>query len=144
MLEAFGVRLAAFRSDISPLQEGPFGDLFLPSLLHGKGTGMLVEVLTFSTFPGAAGGLACFLVALKKRRIKNNRHVRKAVLEVFGGLLVASFVGPLFLHQPPSIVVSASFALGGSWATVMQVLRRRITAIAEAALGNLRDSEERG
>ena len=87
------------------------------------------EILLLATVPGAGGGLAWFLCGLRNSRIRNNKYVRKGILEVFGGMLVASFIGypisGLFSGSTPVVVVC--FAIGACWSGIMQILRRWIT-----------------
>lgn len=92
----------------------------------------IVPTLVFSTAPGACGGVGLFLFSLRVGHYKNNRYVRKLIIELLGAMLVASFVGPLF---PEKAVVFASFAIGLSWATVVQVARNKITKVVKAAIG---------
>jgi hypothetical protein len=92
----------------------------------------IIPILVFSTAPGACGGVGLFLFSLRVGHYKNNRYVRKLVIELLGAMLVASFVGPLF---PAKAVVFASFAIGLSWATVIQVARNKITKVVKAAIG---------
>lgn len=86
----------------------------------------------FSTAPGACGGVVLFSFSLRVGHYKNNRYVRKLIIELLGAMLVASFVGPLF---PEKAVVFASFAIGLSWATVIQIARNKITKVVKAAIG---------
>lgn len=92
----------------------------------------IVPTLVFSAAPGACGGVGLFLFSLRVGHYKNNRYVRKLIIELLGAMLVASFVGPLF---PEKAVVFASFAIGLSWATVIQVARNKITKVVKAAIG---------
>lgn len=87
----------------------------------------LKPVLFLSSIPGGFGGLASFLYGLKRGHFKNNKYIAKAVLEIVGGLVVASFVvfGPKIL---------VGFIIGLCWSTVIQVIRGRITVIVEAFL----------
>jgi F0F1-type ATP synthase assembly protein I len=88
--------------------------------------------------PGAGGGLAWFLCGLKNGWIRNNKFVKKAVLEVIGGMLVASFVGyplsPLFSGATPVVVIC--FAIGGSWSGIMQILRVWVTKLITNVLND--------
>ena len=90
---------------------------------------LIKELVLYTTLPGAGGGLAWFLCGLKYGWIRNNKYVRKALLEVIGGMLVASFVGyPLrevFAGSTPVVLIS--FALGACWSVIMQILRSWIT-----------------
>jgi hypothetical protein len=63
---------------------------------------------------------------------KNNKYIRKFLIELFGAMVVSSFIGPLF---PDKAVVYASFATGLSWAIVIQTARNKITKMVQAAIG---------
>ena len=93
-------------------------------------------ILAYSTLPGAAGGLAIFLYAIRRGRIRNNKHVRKALLDVGGAMLVASFValpfGPLPEHS--TRVMLASFIAGLFWTNTIEIIRERLTQMVLVAL----------
>jgi hypothetical protein len=80
-----------------------------------------------SSLPGAAGGLALFLYSLKNGRLKNNKHLSKATIEVLGGLLVASFVA----FEPRPLI---GFGVGLTWSGVVHVVRQKITVTVRAVL----------
>jgi len=73
-----------------------------------------------AALPGAAGGFAWFLCGVKRGRLRNDKYVRKAIVEAAGGLLVASCVAwplsPMFAGSTPVVVLS--FAIGTSWSGV--------------------------
>jgi hypothetical protein len=100
------------------------------------GLSVLKDVLVCSGLPGAAGGLAWFLCGARKGRLRNDRYVRKALLEILGGSLVASFMGypmaGLFAGSMP--IVAASFLTGCCWSGIIQVLRQSITRRVETLL----------
>lgn len=81
-----------------------------------------------ATIPGGFGGLAIFLLGLRRGHYRNNKFITKALIEITGGMIVASFViaGPRPL---------TSFLIGMSWSSILQILRSRITAGVEATLG---------
>ncbi len=93
----------------------------------------LQSVLWSSTLPGGAGGLAWYLAGRKAGRIKNGRYARKAIVEMIGGGLVASFLsfplGPFPRH------VSA-FVIGLLWSDILQQIRSKVTKIVEAILNH--------
>lgn len=93
----------------------------------------MIPTLIFSTGPGACGGVALFLFSLRMGHYKNDRYLRKLIVELLGAVLVASFLGPLF---PGRTAIFASFALGLSWATIIQVARNKITRVVKAAIGD--------
>ena len=90
---------------------------------------IVIRILLLATLPGAIGALAWFLCGIRNGWIRNNKYKRKAVLEMVGGLLVASCVAypmaPLFAGSTPIVVLS--FAMGACWSGIMQALRGWIT-----------------
>lgn len=99
------------------------------------------EFLLYCSLPGAAGGLTWFLIGIRRGSIRNNRYVRKAVLEITGAVLVAAFVAyplaPLFTIKTPVLVLS--FATGAAWASIVQLLRRWITNHFDTFLSGRKD-----
>jgi hypothetical protein len=83
--------------------------------------------LLLSSLPGAIGGLALFIYGLKNGRIKNDQHFAKAVLEILGGFLVASFVA----FEPRPLV---GFGVGLSWSGVIHLVRQKLTGVVLAVL----------
>src|SRR5206468_7691805 len=69
---------AAFRKGSAPSEEA--GNLMVQWFDS-------VPTLLYLALAAAAGGLTSFLHACKRGWIKNNKHSRKAALEVTGGLL---------------------------------------------------------
>ena len=100
----------------------------------------LKKLFLFSSLPGAIGGMVLFLYGLQKRKYRN-KFIRKACLDIVGGMLVASVVAPaiFFLmgdsYKQKCILSLFSFVIGTSWTGFMQVLRNKITRIIEAILG---------
>lgn len=93
-----------------------------------------MPILVFSTAPGACGGIGLFLFSLRMGHYKNNKYMRKLSIELLGAMIVASFVGPLF---PEKAVIYASFAIGLCWATVIQIVRNKITKMVTAVIGEV-------
>jgi len=91
-------------------------------------TRQIALVLLISTLPGGLGGLATFLYGIKRGHFKNNKYLAKLTIEVVGGMLVASFVA----FEPRPLV---GFAVGLSWSGLIQIIRAKITAYVEGALG---------
>lgn len=91
-----------------------------------------IPILWQSSIPGACGGLGTFLYSLRQKHYKNNRYVRKLIIEILGATLVASFIGPLF---PSKVIVFASFAIGLAWVAIIQITRNKITKIVEVLIG---------
>ena len=85
---------------------------------------------------GAAGGFTWFLCGYKFGRIRNNKYMRKAVVEIIGGLIVASFVAlpmsPIFSGKP--VVALLAFGIGTCWSVIIQLLRKSVTAFVEKKL----------
>ena len=90
------------------------------------------DLLLLPTVLGSFGGLGLFLFSLKNGHYRNNRLIRKLLIELCGGALVATFVGPIFPEKAVSI---GSFCAGLTWAGVIQVLRNKITKIVKALIG---------
>jgi hypothetical protein len=90
---------------------------------------------------GSSGGLASFLYACKRGTIKNDKHCRKALLELVGGSVVGFFL-VLPLPYGNGVKASLAFAGGLGWAGVIQTARKKITDVAEAAFGLKRKEGE--
>jgi hypothetical protein len=87
--------------------------------------------IVFCTFPGLAGGFVLFLDGLRAGRYRNNRYFAKAIIEMAGAALMATFLSyELFGLRP-----SAAFAVGIGWAAIIQVIRKKITRIVSAVIG---------
>ena len=91
--------------------------------------GVTPSLLFDASLPGAAGALVWFIRGIRVGNIRNNEYIRKATLEMLGGSLVASFIAfplaPLFSTSIPVVIIS--FAIGTSWASIIQRLRVWIT-----------------
>jgi hypothetical protein len=90
---------------------------------------LIPDVVLLATMPGAGGAFAWFLVGIQRGRLRNDRLVRKALLECLGGCTVASFLAyplaPLFTATSP--ITAVSFLVGAYWSHIMQVLRVQFT-----------------
>ena len=95
---------------------------------------------------GAAGfgGLTKFLYAVGRGHIRNNKHLRKALLEVAGGTFVGFFVSLLFSSWEAEWRLFTAFGIGVAWAEILQIVRRKITGIVETALGNVESKAKAG
>ncbi len=89
-------------------------------------------MLAYSALPGGAGGVAAFLMGIKMGSYRNNRHISKLTVEVLGSTLTASFL--TLMISPTAYRVAIAFAIGVAWASILQMLRKKITGIAEAIL----------
>ena len=94
---------------------------------------VFVDTIRYATLPGAAGGLVAFLLAYLREHYRNNKHFAKAMSEIVGGMIVASFLAPQMFSTR---IVLMSFLIGVSWSVVIQAARNRITRFVEAALGD--------
>lgn len=101
--------------------------------LAENATVILKYVLESPAVAGAAGGLAWFLCNVQLGRIRNDKHVRKAVLEVVGGMMTGLFLSFSLGHLPQRIV---AFVMGLCWSEVAQRIRAKVTTIVVAALSN--------
>ena len=89
-----------------------------------------VLVLLLPAFlSGACGGLVLFLFSYRGGHYKNNKILRKFLLEIIGGALTASFVGGTLLspYVAGFNLWGISFALGISWVGIVEMLRTAIT-----------------
>jgi hypothetical protein len=93
-------------------------------------------VLFFSALAGAAGGFALFLYGLKNAIYKNNKYGRKFSIEIAGGTVVAAFITLPLEAVPDGYRIFLGFVIGTTWTKVLQVLRNKVTAVVEAALGS--------
>ena len=84
----------------------------------------------FMASAAAFGGLASFLLMCKLGQIRNNRHIRKAMIEIVGGSIVGFF---LSMPIPSNYQIGTAFCGGVAWSTIMNVIRRKATSIVEAA-----------
>jgi hypothetical protein len=86
---------------------------------------------------GAGGGLANFVLGVRRGHHRNNHRVRKGCLEIAGGALVALPLGVKGLHEGGLSILLAvlAFAVGVGWAGIVQSLRSRVTRVVEALLG---------
>lgn len=92
--------------------------------------------LIYPALAGAAGGLALFLLGIRRGTYKNNQLVRKASIEILGGAIVAFFATLPFSASEIEVRVTIAFVAGLSWTVIIQRLRSRVTAIVEAAIGS--------
>jgi hypothetical protein len=97
----------------------------------------LRPVLYYATIPGGFGGAASALYAIQRGKYANNKYVQKIMIEIFGAMIVASFVSYYLWRDQPFL----AFASGLTWSAIIQVVRRWITRMVEAALGEKADEE---
>lgn len=93
----------------------------------------IVSTALNTTLPGAAGGLASFLLALRMGHYRNNKYLAKFSIEIAGAMVTASFLTTLIStgsYQP-----TAAFFIGIGWVGIIQLARRKITKVVEATLG---------
>jgi hypothetical protein len=79
---------------------------------------------------GSTGGFALFLYGLRVGHYKNNKLVRKGLLELLGATLVGGFMG----HYLFGDRVLLAFAIGVAWSGTVGAIRDRVTRIVLAAL----------
>jgi hypothetical protein len=91
------------------------------------------QILLWCTLPGAAGGLAGFLYALRRGHYRNNRYVPKLLIELLGATVTASAIS--LVVSPSDKLVLVAFCIGVGWANLIQLVRKKITRLVEAALG---------
>lgn len=98
-----------------------------------------VLVLLYTTLPGGAGGLASFLLGLKRGHYRNDKYAAKFSIEIFGAMVTASFL--VLLLPAEDYRIPIAFVIGIAWASILQSLRTKITKIVEAALGDHTDPQ---
>lgn len=94
---------------------------------------VVTPFLFFSVIPGGAGGVAMFVLGLKKGHYKNNKYIAKLIIEIVGATLTASFI-TMFIDNS-TYRVGTAFVIGVAWASILQIVRTKITKIVEVALG---------
>ena len=95
------------------------------------------EIWPYVAVSGASGGVACYLVAFHKGYYKNNKLKIKFSTEVLGGSITATGVSSLLIHiDEKAIIIGLCFFIGTAWAAIIQTVRKRVTAIVLAAIGN--------
>ena len=87
---------------------------------------------------GAGGGLAWFLEGIRQGRIRDQRW-RKSVLEVSVAALTAACMAAVLIPDGASIrwSIGSGFVLGVCASGVLQTIRKRITKVIEAMIGDL-------
>jgi hypothetical protein len=88
-----------------------------------------------TSLPGAAGGCVAFLAGIKLGHYRNNKYVAKFSLELLGGATTASFVTLIVSPNAPPVKYFVAFAIGMSWAGIVQLIRTKITKFVEVVLG---------
>ena len=94
----------------------------------------LKGLLRYLSVPGALGGVVAFLYAVGQKEITRH-HIRKFAIGVIPAAITAAILAPLI--PPPRCQEFYAFAVGLTWAGIVEVVRRRITAVVEALLGDL-------
>lgn len=91
----------------------------------------LIKICQFPTTLGALGGFSLFLWSLRKGHYKNNKLIRKFLIELSGAALLATIIGPLF---PAKAIIIGSFFTGLTWVEIIQVMRSKFTKTVKALL----------
>jgi len=91
-----------------------------------------------SSVPGAAGGLASFLVSYQRGHYRHNKIPRKIMTEILGGGIVATAMAFLLLdyYQNMGWVIVSTFAVGTCWASLVQMIRSWITRVVKSIIGD--------
>src|SRR5262249_53310272 len=90
--------------------------------------------------PGAAGGLASFLVGLKAGHYKNNKYMAKCSIETVGGAVTASSL--VYFLRDSQYTWAFAFAIGAGWSQILQGIRGRVTRIIVAVIGEAGSTRE--
>ncbi len=104
---------------------------------HGVSTEMaeneaLKLIVIYSTLPGGAGGVAAFLMAIRKGHYRNGRYISKLIVEVLGSALTASFL--TLMISATAYRIAIAFSIGVAWVSILQMLRNKVTGIVETVL----------
>ena len=94
---------------------------------------IITSIFFLSSVSGCAGGVAMFVLGLKKGHYKNNKYITKLIIEIVGATLTASFI-TVFISSN-TYKFGAAFLIGAAWANILQITREKITTIVEVALG---------
>jgi hypothetical protein len=97
------------------------------------------STLLYSSLAGAAGGCTTFVHGLTMGNYRNETYPRKLSLIIIGEKTFALFFSLAFSSLAGPYRLFLSFAIGLAWVRVVQQLRKRVTAIINAALGPLND-----
>src|SRR5438093_1170503 len=92
---------------------------------------------------GALGGAARFLFAWRSGAIRNNKFLRKALLDIAGGGIVGCGVSPLFIRLGDGARLFLAFGVGLAWSEIVHAIRERVTAIVEAAIGQSSERDQK-
>lgn len=84
---------------------------------------------------GSVGGAANFIFCERRGLLKNNKKIKKFLLDVLGASIVAPFIALLFSDIVQAFV---AFAAGLCWAVIIQITRKAITIRVEKFINNLR------
>ena len=114
---------------------------------------VIIKVTIYSIIPGCAGGIACFLLMLKKGQVENNKYIAKFFTEVFGALITAPILtvsfftasfAQMFINEfGYHLVIPTAFALGVAWSNIIQIIRTRVTKICEFSWRKTEKSESK-
>ena len=100
------------------------------------------KVIIYSTMAGGAGGIALFVLMLKKGRYKNNRYKAKCLVEAFGAMVTVCFItfslvqtvfGSMLINKNDVYLFTVpAFAIGVAWSNIIQIVRIKTTKLFEA------------
>lgn len=91
--------------------------------------------------PGAFGGIAIYIYGHKKGHYRNNKFRAKFFIEVFGASITAYFLTLMIDDGPKKAAIA--FVIGMYWSNIIQRARTKITAIVDAALGEVQKGGEK-
>ena len=105
----------------------------------------LAEIMLLGGIPGAAGGLAYFLLGIHRGYIRGGKFARKAFLEIVGGALVGLFIAyPLaqIFFERKMVLALVCFLFGVSWSQIVQALRWSTTNFVRKKLEDWKEPGE--
>ncbi len=94
--------------------------------------GMFSNMILYGFIPGLFGGFALFLYALKSSLYKNNKLFRKALIELIGASITASFISLFFVNS--EFLVAISFTIGLSWSGIIMIVRKKVTKLIDTII----------
>lgn len=95
----------------------------------------ITDVLLYNSIPGFLGGITLVCFNLLSGHYKNNKYLQKLLLELTGATITASIIPLLLDSLSGKTMFLISFILGICWATVVKIIRNKITNIVKAAIG---------
>ena len=93
---------------------------------------VIMPVIYYSVLPGSIGGMATFVLGLRKGHYKNNKYIAKFLVETTGAALTAPFI--VNFIEDHIFRSSFAFCIGVGWSSILQTVRIIISRFIEAAI----------